>query len=145
MSENVITRAELEWVLQRHGNYLNAAELVGEIEANRDSTQYEPGAAYQDPEGNLWIFSRALVDDSPHWLRPGLDDQFEYVTPRRPLTPLVPLARRALLPDERDLIMADLGRLLMLLGLGGHARPASPHEVFALCLDEVAKLTAKAA
>lgn len=42
-AEDAITRDELDWVLKRHGQHLSAAELMDEIEANRDSTQYEPG------------------------------------------------------------------------------------------------------
>lgn len=91
VSNETITRDELDWVLKRHGGRLNAAELMDEIEANRDSTQYEAGGVYQDPEGSLWVFDRALGDDSPHWLRPGIAGPFEYVTPRRPLRRLVPV------------------------------------------------------
>lgn len=137
----VITREELDWVLKRHGNRLDAAGLLAEIEASRDQAQYEPGVPYQDPDGGLWIFDRALADGSPRWLRPGLAGPFGYATPRRPLNRMVPAgAPRELPPDERDLIRADLGRLLDLLGLGDGARPQSPHEVFTACLEEVAKL-----
>src|SRR5580704_10741872 len=139
MTEDTITRTELDWVLKRHGGRLDAGELIGEIEASRDSTQYEPGAVYEDPEGNKWVFSRALGDDSPHWLRPGLDRSFEYATPRRPLRRLVPEGS-PLSEHERDLVHADLGKLLNLLGLGDHARPESSHEVFLMCIDEVARL-----
>ena len=138
---DTITRDELDWVLKRHGGRLDAAELMDEIEANRDSTQYEVGVPYRDPEGNLWVFSRALADDSPHWLRPGAEGSFEYATPRRPLSPLVPLGS-PLADNERDLIHRDLGKLLELLGLGDFARPQSSHEVFMMCLEEVAKLKA---
>jgi hypothetical protein len=141
MTETAITRAELEWVLQRHGGRLDAAGLIDEIEANRDSIQYEPGAVYEDPEGNKWVFDRALGDDSPHWLRPGLAGSFEYATPRRPLRRLVPEGS-PLSENERDLIHADLGKLLELLGLGDYARPESSHKVFLACLEEVAKLKA---
>lgn len=133
-----ITRDELDWVLKRHGGRLNAAELMEEIEANRDSTRYEVGVPYRDPEGNLWVFDRALGDDSPHWLRPGIEGSFEYATPRRPLHRFV-LEGSPLADSERDLIRGDLGRLLDLLGLGDFARPASSHEVFGMCLEEVAK------
>lgn len=84
-----ITADELDWVLSRHGGRLQAAELIDEIRANRDSTQYEPGATYQDPEGNHWQFFRS-IDDAPGWLRPGLTEPCEYATPRRPLVKLVP-------------------------------------------------------
>jgi hypothetical protein len=35
---------------------------------------------------------------------------------------------------EQDAIHADLGELLVMLGLGDYARPQSPHEVFQMCL-----------
>ena len=139
MTETTITSTELEWVLRRHGNRLDAAGLIDEIEANRDSVQYEPGAVYEDPEGNKWIFDRALGDDSPRWLRPGLEGPFEVGIPRRPLRRLVPQGS-PLSHHERDLIHADLGQLLELLGLGDYARPESSHEVFLMCLEEVARL-----
>ena len=139
MTDDTITRTELEWVLERHGARMDAGALIDEIEANRDSVQYEPGAVYEDPEGNKWVFSRALGDDSPHWLRPGLEGAFEYATPRRPLRLLVPEGS-PLGIHERDLVHADLGKLLELLGLGDYARPKSSHEVFLMCIDEVAKL-----
>jgi hypothetical protein len=90
VSEDAITRAELEWVLKRHGSHLDAAGLMDEIEANREPAQYEPGAVYEDPGGNRWHFGRAAGDDSPFWLRPGLEGTFEFATPRRPLRRLVP-------------------------------------------------------
>ncbi len=136
-SGDTITRDELDWVLRRHGGCLDAAELMDEIAANRDSTRYAVGAVYEDPEGNKWVFSRALGDNSPHWLRPGLQDSFEYAVPRRPLHRLV---RFDLGETERDLIHGDLGKLLDLLGMGDFARPESPHEVFLMCLAEVARL-----
>lgn len=52
----------------------------------------------------------------------------------------VPGAAGQLAPGERDLILADLGRLLDLLGLGDHARPQSPHEVFLMCLAELERV-----
>ena len=42
--------------------------------------------------------------------------------------------------SERDLIHADLGQLLELLGLGDYARPESSHEVFQQCIAAVARL-----
>jgi hypothetical protein len=137
--EDTLTGAELQWVLERHGGRFDAAELIDEIKAHRDSTQYEPGAPYRDPEGNLWIFGRALGNNSAHWLRPGLEGPFEYATPRRPLRRLVPQGS-SLSNNERDLVHADLGMLLDLLGLGDYARPESSHEVFLMCLEAVAKL-----
>jgi hypothetical protein len=98
VAEDVITRAELDWVLKRHGGFLNAAELAEEIEANRDSTQYEPGGAYQDPEGDIWVFDPAFGAGSPCWLRPGVDGAFDYVVPRRPLNRLVPVGSPRMLP-----------------------------------------------
>lgn len=38
---------------------------------------------------------------------------------------------------ERDAVLADLGQLLEILGLGNHARPESPHEVFQQCLKAI--------
>jgi hypothetical protein len=40
--------------------------------------------------------------------------------------------------SERDLIHADLGQLLDMLGLGDFARPESSHEVFQQCLARLA-------
>ena len=40
---------------------------------------------------------------------------------------------------ERDLVLADLGQLLDMLGLGNFARPESPHEVFQICLRKLAE------
>ena len=48
--------------------------------------------------------------------------------------------RGVLLPKERDLVLEDLGKLLTVLGLGDHARPESPHDVFGMCLEEAGRL-----
>ena len=40
---------------------------------------------------------------------------------------------------ERDAVLADLGQLLDMLGLGNFARPESPHEVFQMCLRKLAE------
>ena len=44
--------------------------------------------------------------------------------------------------SERDAVMADLGKLLEVLGLGDCARPQSPHEVMLECIAGVAKIRA---
>lgn len=41
---------------------------------------------------------------------------------------------------ERDMIHADLGQLLEVLGLGNYARPESPHEVMQQCIAKAARL-----
>ena len=44
------------------------------------------------------------------------------------------------LTADEEQIRADLAMLTDLLGLGDFARSASSHEVFVMCLGEVAKL-----
>lgn len=96
----------------------------------------QPGEMYEDRIGQRFYRTVAI---SPEWLMlpegtPVSEDCPAYPL-RRLMTEGSPLA-----DSERDLIRRDLGRLLDLLGLGAHARPASSHEVFVMCLEEVAKL-----
>jgi hypothetical protein len=122
-----ITEAELAEALRRR-SYLDdpaayARDVFVDVRRHRES-EYEPDEAYQDPEGNKWIFGRAYGDGSPYWLRPGMERTFADDIPRRPLVRLVPEGS-PLADSERDLIHADLGHLLEALGLDDYARPES--------------------
>ena len=43
----------------------------------------------------------------------------------------------------QDAVLADLGQLLEVLGLGDYARPESPHEVFGQCVAKARELLAE--
>lgn len=109
-----------------------ANAIFGYVAAHREPA-YEPGEAYQDQRGHIYL--RSSTGDWVDYSGVRHGGSF----PLRPLRRLVPEGS-PLADSERDLIHADLGKLLDLLGLGDYARPQSSHEVFLTCLEEVAKL-----
>lgn len=125
-----------------------ARAIFGIIQDRREP-KYEQGRMYQDANGRIWLYQpeRNYADagswaDCP-WLKPGDAAAYSLNSPKRPLCKLVPEGS-PLSEHERDLVHADLGKLLELLGLRDGARPWSSHEVFLTCLDAVIKLKAEA-
>ena len=114
-----------------------AREVFADI-AGRREPEYEPYEIYEAGDGRKWEFY-ADEDGQRGWLLPGQAAKYAFGFPARPLRRLVPEGS-PLSDSERDLVHADLGKLLDLLGLGDYARPESSHEVFLMCLEEVAKL-----
>lgn len=150
-----ITEAELaaafaERLCRGGGTHLIVADSPGmaaelfEVARSLREPEYEPYEIYEAGDGKRWEFyADEGGEGGEHgWLLPGQVTRYGFSFPARPLRRLVPEGS-PLADSERDLIRRDLGRLLDLLGLGGHARPASSHEVFVMCLDEVAGLTGK--
>jgi hypothetical protein len=148
MAGDAITGDELRAAIDRLGWYMQrgpdgepathpADRIIRDVERHRESG-YEPGEAYRDADGAAWVYSPRRDATAP-WLKPGCEGSWSTPTPKRPLTRLVPEGS-SLAGSERDLIRADLGRLLEVLGLGDFARPQSSHEVFGMCIAEVVKL-----
>lgn len=113
-----------------------ADRIIRDVERHREPG-YEPYEIYEASDGRRWEFF-ADEDGQRGWLATGVAARYGFDFPPRPLRKMVPEGS-PLADSERDLIRADLGRLLDLVGLGDFARPASSHEVFVMCLDEVAK------
>ena len=114
-----------------------AARIFGYVAEHREPA-YEPGEVYQSP-GGVKFYRLREYEDGRVWLDIDADETVRHEVPGRPLRKLVPQGS-PLSEHERDLIHADLGQLLDLLGLGNYARPESSHEVFLACLEEIAKL-----
>lgn len=147
VSTESITGAELRAAIDRLGWNVQhepgipssthpADRIIRDVERHREP-EYEPGGVYQDADGDVFKYCNELAGDTP-WL--GFTGElYAHGHVSQPLHKMVPEGS-PLADSERDLIRRDLGQLLDLLGLGDHARPASSHEVFVMCLEEVAKL-----